>query len=221
MVSQLFRPGANTYLRLLLAAIVIGPLALLFLSGTIVRSDAVTGKGRFVDQQVPFSHQHHSGELGIDCRYCHTGVETGANANVPPTHTCMTCHSQLYTNAQMLAPVRESLASGKPLSWKRVNQLPDYVYFDHHAHVNNGVPCAACHGDTRRMPLSRQATPMTMGWCLDCHRSPEDRIVAPSREYEDEPYRQRTPADRAAAHAVAVRIAHSGRNITDCSICHR
>ena len=220
-MSQLFRPGANTYVRVMLAAIVAVPLALLLLGGAIARTGHATGEGRFVEQGVPFSHQHHSGELGIDCRYCHTGVETGANANVPPTHTCMTCHSQLYTNAKMLAPVRESLASGKPLTWNRVNRLPDYAYFDHHAHVNNGVPCAACHGDLRRMPLTRQTSPLTMGWCLDCHRSPEERIVAPARVYEDDPYHERTPADRAAARAVMVRIAHSGRDITDCSTCHR
>lgn len=220
-MSQLFRPGANTYVRVMLAAIVAVPLALLLLGGAIARTGHATGEGRFVEQQVPFSHQHHSGEIGIDCRYCHTGVEKGANANVPPTHTCMTCHSQLYTNATMLAPVRESLANGTPLTWKRVNQLPDYAYFDHHAHVNNGVPCAACHGDVRRMPLTRQAAPLTMGWCLDCHRNPEERIVAAARVYEDHPYQDRTPADRAAARAVMARIAHSGRNLTDCSTCHR
>ena len=197
------------------------PVLAVLLGGAVARSGAATGQGLFVDQRVPFSHQHHAGELGIDCRYCHTGVETGAKAVVPPTHTCMTCHSQLWTNAELLAPVRQSLASGKPLTWNRVNRLPDYAYFDHHVHVNNGVPCAACHGDIRRMPLTRQATPMTMGWCLDCHRAPKDRIVAPARVYEDTPYRERTPADRAAAHAVAVRIAHSGRKLTDCSTCHR
>ena len=170
---------------------------------------------------MPFSHQHHAGELGIDCRYCHVGVERAANAVVPPTHTCMSCHSQLWTNAEMLAPLRESLASGRPLEWHRVNRLPDYVYFDHHAHVNNGVPCAACHGETRRMPLTRQASPMTMGWCLDCHRSPEAKIVAPARRFEDTPYDGRTDADRRAARATMIRIAHAGRKLTDCSTCHR
>jgi Cytochrome c7 and related cytochrome c len=217
----LFRPGANTFVRLLLVAIVMGPLLLLLLGGAVARTGYVTGEGRFVEQQVPFSHQHHAGELGIDCRYCHIGVEKTAQAVVPPTHTCMTCHSQLYTNAAMLAPVRESMASGRPLTWHRVNRLPDYVYFDHHAHVNNGVPCAACHGDLRRMPLTRQTSPMTMGWCLDCHRGPQDRIVAASRVYEDAPYDRRTAADRAAGRATAAKIAHSGRNLTDCSTCHR
>ena len=220
-MAQLFRPGANTFARLWLAAIVVVPLALLLVGGAVARSGAATGEGRFVEQPVPFSHQHHAGELGIDCRYCHTGVETGAEAVVPPTHTCMTCHSQLWTNAQMLAPVRESLASGRPLHWNRVNRLPDYVYFDHHVHVNNGVPCAACHGQLRRMPLTRQPAPLTMGWCLDCHRAPADRIVAPARIYEDAPYEERTAADRAAGLAAAIRIAHAGRNLTDCSTCHR
>ena len=220
-MAQLFRPGANTLARLLLLAVVAVPLLALLVGGAVARSGTVTGEGRFVDQQVPFSHQHHAGELGIDCRYCHTGVEKGAYAVVPPTHTCMSCHSQLWTNAALLAPVRESLASGKPLRWRRVNRVPDYAYFDHHVHVNNGVPCAACHGDMRRMALTRQAAPLTMGWCLDCHRAPESRIVAPSREYESAPYEDRTPADRAAAHAAVVRIAHAGRNLTDCSTCHR
>ncbi len=205
----------------MIAAFVAGPLLLLLVGGAVARSGTATGEDRFVEQPVPFSHQHHAGELGIDCRYCHIGVERGARAVVPPTHTCMTCHSQLYTNAELLAPVRESLASGRPIAWNKVNRVPDYAYFDHHAHVNNGVPCAACHGDTRRMPLTRQASPMTMGWCLDCHRSPEERIVAQSRVYEDRPYEGRTPADRAAARAAAIRIAHSGRNLTDCSTCHR
>ena len=220
-MPQLFRPGANTFARLASpASLLVFVIALLF-GGSLARSGSVTGEGRFVEQPVPFSHQHHAGELKIDCRYCHTGVEKTARAVVPPTHTCMTCHSQLWTNAQMLAPVRESLASGKPLTWNRVNRLPDYVYFDHHAHVNNGVPCAACHGDTRRMPLMRQASPMTMGWCLDCHRAPEDRIVAAGRRFEDAPYDGRTPADRDAGKALAIRIAHTGRKLTDCSTCHR
>lgn len=220
-MSQLFRPGANTWSRLFLALLILAPVGAMLVGSTIQRSDSGTGENRFVEQPVPFSHQHHAGELGIDCRYCHTGVEKAADAVVPPTHTCMTCHSQLWTNAAMLAPVRESMASGKPLAWTRVNRLPDYVYFDHHVHVKNGVPCAACHGDVRRMPLTRQAAPMTMGWCLDCHRSPGDRLVAPAREFESAPYEQRTAEDRAAARAAMLRIAHSGRNLTDCSTCHR
>ena len=219
-MSQLFRPGANTLVRVALLAVFLVPMLLLLVGAAITRSGNVTGEGRFIDQPVPFSHQHHAGELGIDCRYCHTGVENAAYAGVPPMHTCMSCHSQLWTNAAMLAPVRESLASGRPIAWQRVNRLPDYVYFDHHAHVNNGVPCAACHGDMRRMPLTRQASPMTMGWCLDCHRSPGDRIVAPAKVYADAPYEERSDDDRRAARAALARIAHAGRKLTDCSTCH-
>ena len=220
-MSQLFRPGANAFSRVVLLALLLAPLLLLLVAAAVQRGGTVTGEGRFVDQPVPFSHQHHAGELGIDCRYCHTGVETAANAGVPPTHTCMSCHSQLWTNAEMLAPVRQSLASGKPIAWNRVNRLPDYVYFDHHVHVNNGVPCAACHGDMRRMPLTRQASPMTMGWCLNCHRSPGDRIVAADKVYADAPYADRTAEDRRAAWAALARIKAHGRKLTDCSTCHR
>ena len=220
-MRQLFPSGADTLSRLAFAALIMGPALLLLVGAILVRSGYVTGEGRFVHQTVPFSHQHHAGELGIDCRYCHTGAETQADAVVPPTHTCMTCHSQIWTNAAMLAPVRESLVSGVPLAWNKVNRLPGYVYFDHHVHVRNGVPCAACHGDVRRMPLTRQAAPLTMGWCLDCHRSPEGRIVAPTREFESAPYQDRTPADRAFALYVKEEIGHSGRNLSDCSTCHR
>ena len=220
-MAQLFHPGANTLARLFLAALVLGPVTLLLLGGVLARSGSTTGEGRMVEQQVPFSHQHHAGELGIDCRYCHVGVETGARAVVPPTHTCMSCHSQLWTNAALLAPVRESLATGKPLVWSRVNRLPGYVYFDHHVHVNNGVPCAACHGEIRRMPLTRATAPMTMGWCLDCHRAPEGRIVAAARRFEDTPYVDRTDADRAAGRMTMRQIAHAGRVLTDCVTCHR
>jgi hypothetical protein len=220
-MAQLFRPAANTFVRVALCAIVLAPVLLFLIGATLVRSGYVTGEGRFVDQPVPFSHQHHAGELGIYCRYCHTGAETQANAVVPPTHTCMTCHSQLWTNAAMLAPVRESLARGTPLHWNKVNRLPAYVYFDHHVHVQNGVPCAACHGDVRRMPLTRQTAPLTMGWCLDCHRSPGDRIVAPAREFEGAPYEDRTAEDRAFAAMITAHIARSGRKLTDCTVCHR
>src|SRR5690242_5730018 len=219
-MAQLFRPGANTIVRLLLAAIPVAICGAFLLGLILVRSGYATGEGRFVDQPVPFSHQHHAGDLGIDCRYCHTGAETQANAVVPPTHTCMTCHSQLWTNAAMLAPVRESLARGTPLHWNKVNRLPAYVYFSHHGHAHSGAPCAACRGDVRRMPLPRQPAPLTMGWCLDCHRSPGDRIVAPAREFEGAPYEDRTAEDRAFAALITAHIARSGRNLTDCTVCH-
>lgn len=220
-MAQLFRPGANSLLRVALFALLLAPLGLVALMIGLQRTGYVTGQGRFVEQTVPFSHKHHAGELGIDCRFCHVGVETGAKATVPTTQVCMTCHSQMWTNAQMLAPVRQSYASGQPLHWSRVNRVPGYVYFDHHVHVRNGVPCAACHGDMRQMPLTRQATPMTMQWCLDCHRDPEKRLVPADRVTLSKPYEQSIPEDEARRiHAHVVGLQHA-RRLTDCSTCHR
>ena len=126
-----------------------------------------------VEQPVPFSHEHHVAGLGIDCRYCHTGVEKSAFAGIPPTETCMTCHSQVWRDAPALAPVRESWATGKPLRWKRVHDLPDYVYFNHSIHVQKGVACVSCHGRVDKMPLMAKQHSLYMRWCLDCHRAPE------------------------------------------------
>ena len=219
-MAQLFRTGANTVARAALVAIVLVPLGAVLLALVAVRSPYTTGEGRFVEQQVPFSHKHHVGDLGIDCRMCHYGVERGARAVVPPTKVCMTCHSQLWTNAAMLAPVRASMATGKPMAWSRVNRLPDYVYFDHHAHVRNGVPCAACHGAVDDMPLTRQAAPMTMQWCLECHRAPEKQMVPLAREYDPHAYTAALTA--AEARQIQAKVAAlETRRLTDCSTCHR
>lgn len=211
-MAQLFRSGANTIARLALAGLLVVPVSAALLAGIVVRSPYVTGTDGFVEQLVPFSHKHHVGELGLDCRQCHYGVEQGAQAVVPPTKVCMTCHSQLWTNAALLAPVRQSMASGRPLAWSRVNRLPDYVYFDHHVHVRNGVPCAACHGAVDDMPLTRQAAPMTMAWCLNCHRDPAGRLVPASRIYDPRPYDH---------PAVLPFRRFDARKLTDCSTCHR
>ncbi len=136
------------------------------------RTDYVRHSHWFVEQPVPFSHQHHVAGLGIDCRFCHTTVETAADAGIPPTCTCMTCHSQIWTNAAMLAPVRESLANNIPITWHRVTDLPDYVYFNHKIRIAKGVGCESCHGTIQDMPLTQKARTLTMGFCLDCHRDP-------------------------------------------------
>ena len=125
------------------------------------------------EQPVPFSHKHHAGELGIDCRYCHTSVEKSSFAGLPPTQTCMTCHSRIWTNASMLEPVRASYRDDKSLAWTRVNALPDFVYFDHSIHVSKGVGCTTCHGPIAEMPLTWRAGTLYMQWCLECHREPE------------------------------------------------
>jgi hypothetical protein len=131
------------------------------------------------DQPVPYSHKLHAGDLGIDCRYCHTTVETSANANIPPTATCMNCHAKVRPESAKLDPVRKSFATGDPIPWIRVHNLPDYVYFDHSVHVAAGVGCESCHGRVDEMPVVRQVQPLTMGWCLECHRDPAKHIRDP------------------------------------------
>lgn len=220
-LAQLFHPGANSIARIALVLLVAMPACLLALAIGLQRSDYVTGQYRVVEQTVPFSHKHHAGELGIDCRFCHTTVETGAKATVPTTQVCMTCHSQMWTNAAMLAPVRQSYASGGPMAWSRVNRLPDYVYFDHHVHVRNGVPCAACHGDLRAMPLTAQAAPLTMEWCLACHRDPARRLVPQDRITAARPYDAPIPAPAEARLIAHLHGVQDARKLTDCSTCHR
>ncbi|WP_136924598.1 cytochrome c3 family protein [Polyangium aurulentum] len=131
-------------------------------------------------QPVDYSHKLHAGDLGIDCRYCHTAVDKSANATVPPTETCMNCHSKVKTDSPKLLPVRESYASGNPIPWVRVHNLPDYAYFNHQVHVTAAVGCQSCHGRVDQMIKVSQVEPLSMGWCLDCHRNPEPSLRAPS-----------------------------------------
>jgi hypothetical protein len=168
------------------------------------------------EQPVPFSHKHHVGDDGIDCRYCHDAVEKAAFAGMPATHVCMSCHSQLFTDAPMLQPVRRSAATGERLRWIRVHDLPDFVYFDHSIHVRKGVACIECHGRVDRMPLMRRVASLQMQWCLDCHRDPEPHRRASSRVFEMIP----TSEARAQGALPDTPIA-STRRLTDCSTCHR
>ena len=223
-MAQIFRPAANTWARVGLLALVLAPGFALATMMVLARSDWVTGRGRTVHQPVAFSHAHHTAEIGIDCRYCHTGVETSAYAGIPPTATCMTCHSQLFTNADMLAPVRQSLAGNTRLTWNPVNRLPDYVYFDHSIHIAKGVACTTCHGPVGKMRLTRQQAPLTMQWCLDCHRDPYPRLSSPSEVFSPFPASGRRASEVAAGNS-APPPSDAGHglasNLTDCSICHR
>lgn len=216
-MPQIFPPAANGYARMALWALGGLGVAAAVLSVLLPRSDAFTREDRIVAQPVPFSHQHHVGGLGIDCRYCHTGVEKSDFAGLPPTETCMTCHSQLWTRAEMLAPVRQSLATGQPIRWQRVHDLADYVYFSHAAHVNNGVGCVTCHGPVDEMPLMRQAAPLTMSWCLDCHRDPAPNLRPPDRIFAMEEER----GDAADQAALMKRYDIHPETMTDCYVCHR
>src|SRR5438477_8131254 len=175
-MAQTFHRSANTLAR----ASLLGALFLAVAAGAVLaelqRSPYVTRQGEARVQDPPFSHQHHVGVLGLDCRYCHTTVEQSNFANIPPTRTCMNCHAQIWTNAPMLEPVRASFRSGESLHWWRVHDLPDFVYFDHSIHVNKGIGCYSCHGPVDKMPLMLQQNSLQMEWCLDCHRAPEKYI---------------------------------------------
>jgi hypothetical protein len=217
-MAAIFTPGANLNAKLALAGAVGVVLGGIGWWWGWPRTDYVRHTDWTVEQPVPFSHQHHVEGLGLDCRFCHATVETQGNAGLPPTHTCMTCHSQIWTNAKILAPVRESLANDKPLVWHRINDLPDYVYFNHAIHIAKGVGCASCHGDVAQMPLMHKAKSFTMGFCLDCHSNPAPHLRPKDEIFNTEWHRSKDTPSPAALMAQY----HVGdRKLTDCSICHR
>ena len=230
---QIFHRSTNTISRATIFGAIFVIAMLFWAAAEVQRSPYVTYAGVARPQPAPFSHQHHVGGLGIDCRYCHTSVEVSSFAGIPPTRTCMNCHAQIWTGAPMLEPVRESFSSGKSLIWNRVNDLPDFVYFNHSIHINKGVGCNTCHGPVDRMPLMYNYASLQMEWCLNCHRAPEKNlrprdqvfnmryeepssakpIMVDGKTYTDQislgrdlvtKYRLRTVAD-----------------ITSCSTCHR
>jgi hypothetical protein len=219
-MRQLFAPGADAVLRLFIFTIIGGLFFAALVVGGVARSSYVTNVGIAPEQPVPFSHKHHSGELGLDCRYCHQGVETTASAGLPPTRTCMTCHSQIWTGAAMLAPVRDSYANDMPLHWVRVNRLPDYVYFNHAIHVAKGVGCTTCHGNIDSMQLTSRANAFEMSWCLNCHRNPAPYLRTPENVFD---MHWKAAADQASLGQKLIIENHirSPAALTDCSICHR
>lgn len=168
-------------------------------------------------QPVPFSHALHAGELGMDCRYCHTTVEQAARAAIPPTETCMNCHARIRTQSELLAPLFASWGDGSPVRWKRVHDLPDYVYFDHSAHVMRGVACVSCHGRIDTMERVRQEQPLSMGWCLRCHRDPTPHLRPPEAVTAME-WRPAKPERELGAELAAAKHIQPS---TDCSTCHR
>ncbi len=218
-MPQVFSKNADGVARFVLW----GTLAVLVVVGVVAtawpRSAFVTGVGEAVAQPVPFSHKHHVGELGVDCRYCHDGVETSASAGLPATDVCMTCHSQLYTDAAMLAPVRESLATGRPLHWQRVNSVPDFVFFNHSIHVAKGVACETCHGEVDDMPLTAKAHSLSMEWCLDCHRDPEPNLRPPQDVFLLH-WKPPDDIDEIRKELIGVLDIHP-ETMTDCYACHR
>jgi hypothetical protein len=218
-MAQLFRPGANTIAIAVIMALFLGPVSAVGVAYFMWASPYATDQYVTRAQPVPFSHAHHVGDLGLDCRMCHAGVERAAFAGLPSTHVCMTCHSRIWTNADMLSPIRESQAAGKPLHWQRVNRLPDYVFFDHSIHVAKGIGCSTCHGPVQTMALMRQEQPLTMGWCLECHRHPE-RYIRPKDRVFDTSWT--TPPDQIAeGHSLMAQYLVRTEHLIDCSTCHR
>ena len=219
-MSQIFHRHTNVYSRLSIlaavgvAAILGGTVGLLHLSGYN------TNQAVFVEQPIQFSHAHHVGGMGIDCRYCHTTVEESAFANIPPTKTCMNCHSQIWSGAPILEPVRTSFRENTPLQWTRVHDLPDFVYFNHSIHVKKGVGCATCHGPVDRMPLMYQNASLEMAWCLDCHRNPA-KYVRPRDQVFNMAWERPGNDPGLGARLVQEYKIASVEQLTSCSTCHR
>jgi hypothetical protein len=220
MAHQLFPRNANAIAQASMAVGVILLVALVWVLVMLDRSDYSTRTRLIQPQPVPFSHAHHVGGLGIDCRYCHTSVEESSFANIPPTATCMNCHKQIWADSPMLEPVRQSLATGEPLVWSRVHDLPDYVYFDHSIHVAKGIGCSSCHGRVDRMPLMWQEQPLFMQWCLDCHRNPE-RHVRPRSEIFNMAWQPPDDGGATARRLLDEYDIADASDITNCSTCHR
>jgi hypothetical protein len=216
-MSQTFKPRANQIARAALGTLVL--LAAGVGAGVpgLMRSDYVTGANTNVTQPIQFSHAHHVGGMGIDCRYCHTSVEQSSFANIPPTKTCMNCHSQIWVTSPYLEPVRASYRTNTPLRWTRVHNLPDFVYFNHAIHVKKGVGCETCHGRIDRMPGIYQANTLQMEWCLGCHRAPE-RYVRPREFVTTMGY---VPAEPQAVLGARLVNDYDIQKLTSCSVCHR
>ena len=182
-MPQIFPKAVNPITKLLVLALPMGFGATGVGLAAFYRSSYATGKEEVVPQPVAFSHAHHVGQLGIDCRYCHTSVEDSHFAGIPPTKTCINCHQQVWTGADMLAPVRESYKNDTPIEWNRVHNVPHYAYFNHSIHVAKGVGCQSCHGDIDKMNLTFQSKTLLMEWCITCHRNPEPNLRPKSEAF--------------------------------------
>ncbi|HLW67713.1 MAG TPA: cytochrome C [Gemmataceae bacterium] len=219
-MPQIFPRRIDTIARLVLVSFAFAPIGLLWFGLVYTRSSYSTNAGVVREQPVPFSHEHHVGILGIDCRYCHTSVENSSFAGFPPTKTCMNCHSQMWVGSEMLEPVRHSYRTGEPLEWHRVYNLPGFVYFDHSIHVHKGVGCTTCHGQIDEMPFTYQVPSLLMEWCLDCHRAPE-KYLRPSAAVFDVKW---TPPANQIEKGRKLKEEYQIREtqyLTSCSVCHR
>ena len=216
-MPQIFHRSANTLSKLSLAGLLIVVGSLIFTAILVARSNYVTRAHEYVEQPVQFSHRHHVKDDGIDCRYCHTSVETSPFAGIPPTKTCMNCHSQIWNQAPILEPIRASFREDKPVRWVRVHDLPDFVYFNHSIHIKKGMGCETCHGRIDDMPLTLQENTLQMEWCINCHRNPEN-YVRPRAEVYTMGYKPSVPQSVMGPQLVKE---YGIRGNTSCSTCHR
>ncbi len=218
-MSQIFHPSANVYAKLS----IVGGVLLVGLIGfggwLFILSPFSTMVGVAREQPVPFSHRHHVKDVGLECLYCHTSVDEAAFAGIPPVKTCMTCHSQIFSDAPVLEPVRNSYKTGEPLEWTRVNNLADYVYFNHSIHIKKGVGCSTCHGQVDEMALTAKGESLYMMWCLDCHRAPEQYVRPLDEVYnmDWQPPANQLEVGKALVAEYDIQV----KQLTDCSLCHR
>ena len=182
-MAQIFDRSSNALARMSLVLSGLIVIALGVTLDQLQRSPWVTRQGQRAEQPVPFSHKHHVQGLGLQCQYCHTTVEKSSYAGIPPTRTCMNCHAQIWTNAQLLQPVRDSWYTGQSIPWVKVHDLPDFVYFNHSIHVNKGIGCESCHGQVDQMPLMYEQNTLQMEWCLNCHRNPAKNLRPAQQVY--------------------------------------
>jgi len=216
-MAQLFHPRSNTIARASIAGAVLLLTGLVWAVTALNLSSYSTRVEIPRDQPVPFSHKHHVSGLGLDCRYCHTSVETSAFAGMPPTETCITCHSQIWSDSPMLEPVRASWRNNESIHWTRVHDLPGFVYFNHSIHINKGIGCQTCHGRVDLMPLMWKVNSLHMGWCLDCHRAPE-KYIRPKAAVFQMDYQPPTDQESLGKKLVAE---YKVRKLEDCYTCHR
>jgi hypothetical protein len=221
-MSQIFSRGSNSIARVSLVGGFFGFLGLWAAGYLVYRSAYTTNVNVPRVQEVPFSHEHHYSGLGIDCRYCHTSVESSSFAGIPSTETCMTCHSRVWTDAPLLEPVRRSLTTRQPLHWKRVNDVPDFVFFNHSIHVQKGIGCSTCHGRVDEMPLTWKAHSLYMRWCLDCHEAPEKEIRPKDQIFNMKWEPPPDQVERGRKLVTEYQISRQRLNqLRDCGMCHR
>jgi hypothetical protein len=216
-MAQIFHRSTNTISRVSIYGAVILIAVLGYAVNVVNQTSYVTEVHNAQPQPVPFSHKHHVGELGLDCRYCHNSVEVSSSAGMPSTQTCMACHSQIWTSAAILEPVRASYRDSTPISWTRVNAVPDFVYFNHSIHVAKGVGCTTCHGPVAEMNITWREQSLYMRWCLECHNAPE-KYLRPRSEVFNAFYKP--PADQEAL-GNRLMSEYKVQKLTTCTTCHR